>query len=66
MPVNPIVVLRVNKWGDVTNDRNNIGDDLKIIVCQDTTEFENRAAGMPYSGISPGPGQTQVLAMRKK
>jgi hypothetical protein len=66
MPSNPVVVLLVSKTGETLNDKNNIGDDLKIVTCYDKATFDIKSAGVPYSGTNPGPGQTQTLAMKKK
>lgn len=66
MPVNPIVVLLVNESGTVLNDRNNIGNDLKVVTTHSQAEFDAAGAGVPYSGTNPVSQQTQVLAGRKK
>jgi len=66
MPVNPIVVLQFDANGRIVNERNNIGNDLKIVVVAPNADFNGEAAGVPYSGINPPTQAPQVLAMRKK
>jgi hypothetical protein len=63
---NPTVVIRITSDGVLVTDRNNIGDDLAIVVARTDEEFAEKSAGIPYSGTDPGPGQTKVLAMKKK
>ena len=49
MPVNPVVVLLVDPiTGVVMNDRNNIGNDLKIVTTHNQAEFIAKSAGVPY------------------
>jgi hypothetical protein len=50
LPDNPIIVLRVTKDGSVEDNRNNIGNDLKIVVVWDKTTFAEESAGVPYVG----------------
>lgn len=49
MPTNPVVVLLVDRnTGVVMNDRNNIGNDLKIVTTHTQADFASAAAGVPY------------------
>lgn len=50
MPVNPIIVLRIGLTGTVTDNRNNIGNDLRIVVVTDDKTYQEESAGIPYSG----------------
>ena len=50
MPVNPIVVLLVEPDGTVTANRNNLGNDLKIVVTNNVTAFYEAQRGIPYEG----------------
>ena len=50
MPSNPIVVIRVTSNGSVEDNRNNIGNDLKIVVVWDKATFAEESAGIPYIG----------------
>jgi hypothetical protein len=50
MPVNSKVVLYVNKYGLVVGNRNNLGNDLEIVVTRSPEEFDEAAKGVPYEG----------------
>lgn len=50
MPVKPRIVLFLNEKGLVI-DRNNLGNDLEILVETNKSDFIDAAAGLPYSGI---------------
>ncbi len=68
MPANPIVVLLVNECGTVVNDRNNIGNDLKIVSTTTQKEFDEASAGIPYIGGSERSvaANRQTLAGKRK
>lgn len=51
MPVNPIVVIRVDPNGNVIDNRNNLGNDLRIVVVKDEATFIDESAGIPYTGV---------------
>lgn len=51
MPINPILVLRVTDRGFVIDNRNNIGNDLRIVVVKDEATFIDESAGIPYTGV---------------
>ena len=50
MPVNPIVVIRVDPNGNVIDNRNNLGNDLRIVVVKDEGTFNEESAGWAYVG----------------
>lgn len=50
MPVNPILVIRVDMNGKVIANNNNVGNDLRIVVVNDDRTFSEEAAGLPYVG----------------
>ena len=64
MPVNPKVVVLVEN-GQITAERNNLGNDLSLVVTTNPYDFADASAGVPYIANSP-PAASQVLAMRKK
>lgn len=50
IPYNPIIVLRVTSHGEVIANRNNLGNDLRIVVVTDDKTYQEESAGIPYSG----------------
>ncbi len=51
MPVNPIIVVQVDPMtGVVIDNRNNIGNDLRIVVTESKEAFDREALGVPYAG----------------
>jgi len=65
MPLNPKVVLLVDKEGTVLDDRNNIGNDVTYVITHYRYVFELESAGVPYSGITDLNMPSAVLASKK-
>jgi len=47
MPTNPKIVVLANN-GSVIRERNNLGNDLEVVVTHSHEEFQKAAAGIPY------------------
>lgn len=50
LPANTVIVLHIAPNGAVIDNRNNIGNDLRIVVTRDEPTFDEEAAGIPYTG----------------
>ena len=47
MPTKPVIVVLVNN-NSVVRERNNLGNDLEVVVTHTLAEFEKASAGVPY------------------
>jgi len=68
MPINPAVVLLVDRnTGAVMNERNNIGNDLKLVTTHTQADFNEAASGVPYLGGTESmyDAHRQTLAMKR-
>jgi hypothetical protein len=61
VPINPTVVVFINRYGCVRAVANNIDANLKVVICNSNSEYEAEAANKAFDSQNPHP-QIQVLA----